>query len=410
MMNINIKQYDILGVNPQLYVNSEKRKQTDIGGFTSIILIILLILLISYFFLEVFMRNSFSVISHQITDTQPKLNLTYFPLSLGLVDKNAQLISLEGQVRIEADFREISQNYKQEIEKKITVITLEKCNKSVHFQHYSDLIDLNKFPFLEKFFCLPGYLNNLTLLGNWGDSINPNSIINVNIYKCINNQNNFNISSEICKNETIINANLLHVYLNVLYVDFDIDHNDYENPGKPIIRSETFPLSSTTFNIYNVRKKIVKYQTDTGFFFPDTKKKIFFQDEGYNLITNIYSDYYLNGLFGKITISLSKKTDIVVRNYLKLQSALANIGGIVEGIFFIFSFITKYFMKKNYYSELGKSSYKFSEDPQEKLKYFQPFNFKDYKKQKIKKIENETEGNFKKDKLCQLQRGNKAQK
>ena len=95
------------------------------------------------------------------------------------------------------------------------------------------------------------------------------------------------------------------------------------------------------------------------------------------MITDLRVNASPLGLFGNINISLSKKTDVFFRSYVKIQNAFANIGGIVEGIFFTFSVFMKYIMKKNYYTELGKSCYKFNSDQADKI-IFKPFQFENH--------------------------------
>jgi len=376
-MNFNLKNYDILSVNPQLYVESEKRQKTEFGGFTSVILVMILMASMVYFFLEVFLRNSFLVIYNQITDSRPVLNFTNLPIGLALFDSQAKLVDMEGQVRIFAEFHEISADKNREVLHKIIKIKLERCNISNHLGEYKDYFKKN--PLLEKYWCIPKGKYNLTLHGNWADSVNSNSYLLLKISKCFNTEDTYLFPTQICKNMTLIDSNLLQVFLNIFYLDNDIDHNNYENPGQLISKSETFALSSTSYSSYYIKKKIVKYQTDSGFLFSNLRNENFFQEDTLSMITDLSVNKSPTGLFGNINISLSKKTDIFFRGYIKLQSALANIGGIVEGIFFFFSAIMKLLMKRYYYTELGKSAYKFSADPIDKIQYFQPFKFKNYK-------------------------------
>lgn len=411
-MNINLKDYDILGVNPQLYIEEDRRRRTELGGFTSIILVIILLTAICYFCFEVFARNSFMVIYNQTTDSQPMLNLTEFPIGVALFDGKANLIELEGEVRIHAELHQISSYaFGKKPVQTITRIELERCSKDKHYGAYKDMLEKNQI--LEKYWCIPTGKQNLTLYGNWADSVNPNSYLVFKISKCMNYENNnytnnfinktfSNISNSVntnyssninstnsgnsiinnqaCKSDSVIQKNLLQVYLNIFFLDYDIDHNNYETPGMLIQRSETFALSSTSYSSYYLRKKIVKYQTDSGFLFSNIGNEVFFQEDSLSMITDLSVNNSPTGTFGNINISISKKTDVFFRSYIKIQSALANIGGIVEGIFFTFSFLMKFLMKGSYYKQLGRSAYSFGPDPTEKIKYFKPFKFKDLRR------------------------------
>ena len=329
----------------------------------SIITLIIVLFGTIYFFLEVFLRTSFVLIYNQTTDFSPVLNITNFPVGLAIFDSNAIPIeNLENQIRIYGEFYELSpdpQGYK--ITKlKLKQFPLERCDLDKHFGDYKYLF--NKIQGLNYYLCLPVNSVNLTLYGNYADGLNPNSFLIFQIAKCFNN-NNTDLFPEVkCFNRTTIDNNFNNVYLNMLFLDYDIDHKNSKNPGNIILRSETYPLSTTVYNRYFIRKKIVQYISDFGFLFSSIQNNVFFQDDSLNLNTDLRVNSSPIGLFGQVNISLSKKTDNYYRSYIKLQSALANIGGIVEGIFVIFSLLVKFIMSNNYFIDLGNKSYFFLDE------------------------------------------------
>ena len=103
-MSLEIKDFDILGITPQIYIDSCKRKKSRLGGFASILSVILIIFGFIYFFLEIILRNSYTLISNQIYGLDPILNLTNLPLAIGIFDSYANFIDNIDNTRDEEDF------------------------------------------------------------------------------------------------------------------------------------------------------------------------------------------------------------------------------------------------------------------------------------------------------------------
>lgn len=398
-MRFSLKNYDLLGIEPKIYHESHIRKRTIIGGIITIFSVILIVSAIIYFFSEIFLRNSFLLISNQTTDYQPKLDISKFPIMIGLYDSQGKHIEdLDSQVLIIGEFYEIknSKEDNNQIRFLVEKFKLKNCDLK-DFDEYAHLF--NKFS-LNKYYCIPNeHLKGKTFYGNFLDKNYDNSFLTIKIAKCVKGMPLINDlgNGDLCKTKDEINMNLSHVFLNFLFLDYDIDHSDYENPVKIVSRSETLSLSSTVFNCYHLRKRIGKYHTDSGFIFNNIKTNLFFQYEYFINITDLRIDNPMEIVFGQLIFSLSKKSDNYYRNYMKLQSALANIGGIVEGIFFLFSVIVKFLMKKQYYLDLGIKCFKVSQESQDKSylkEKISPFRFKLFKKSKNSEDVNKESSNW----------------
>lgn len=356
---MGVKFFDVLGINPRIYLNSEKRKKTKYGGAVSLVMILLIFCSIFYFFFELILRESFTLIYNQTVDFNPTLNISNIPLVFGFADQYANPIkNLENQIRIYGEYYQMNKNYDSDkpVLLGIKQLKMEKCDINKHFGNYYSFF--TKYAaMLDKFYCLPINEHNLTLYGTWGDSQNPNSYLVLKIAKCFNNENKEIFPDANCFNRTTIDSNLMNIYLNIVTLDYEINHTNVKNPDIISIRSDTFSLSSSVFNRYEIKKKIVNYQTDHGILFPILDYKQFFQYDISSLNTDLRVNISPIGLFGQISFSLSKKTDNYKRNYIKIQNVLANIGGIVDAIYIVFSLLFKYIMKGNYYNDLGNLVY-----------------------------------------------------
>jgi hypothetical protein len=82
-------------------------------------------------------------------------------------------------------------------------------------------------------------LNNQNISNdNKANNSNMNNSLEIN-----SSGSNVNSNSNVCKENSIIDKNLRQVYLIMFFLDYDVDHNNYEPPGKLNWRSETFSLS-----------------------------------------------------------------------------------------------------------------------------------------------------------------------
>lgn len=90
------------------------------------------------------------------------------------------------------------------------------------------------------------------------------------------------------------------------------------------------------------------------------KKEVYFQEDSIGVKTDLRVNISPIGIFAQMTFSLSKKTDNYFRNYHKLQSAIANIGELVQGIWWVLSALVRFLTKKGYYNDIGKKCFKTS--------------------------------------------------
>lgn len=365
-MSLGLKDLDFLGVSPTLYVTSSKWKKTNFGGIASILTAIILMTSIVYFFSEVLLRNSFSLIYNQTTDLNPILDYNPYPFAIGFFDGMGNSLSdFENQIRLYGEYYEVVPDPGEKIPNNLRSkkIKFEKCdlqNFKNHFGNFSYLF--KNMPRLKYYYCLPLNKLNFTLYGTYADALNAQSFFTVRVTKCFNSENTDLFPQVECLNRTIIDKNFSNVFLNLVYLDYELNHSNATSPGEIRSRSQSFPMSSSVYNKYFFKTKLIKYITDYGFLFSQLKTDYYFQEDTVSLSTDLRVNNSPIGLFGELNFSLSKKSDNYFRNYLKLQSALANIGGIVDGIFILCSLFVKFIMNDNYFNDIGKITYLFDKE------------------------------------------------
>ncbi len=166
---------------------------------------------------------------------------------------------LENQLTIRGEYIELDPNrirHESNTYSKISFFNLEECDLITKFGNYTNM--LKESLRTKKYFCIPNDKINLSLNGNWEENFNPGSFLVLSISNCLNdssNENQLAFSKKDCFEKKIIEKNFNNFFINVIYLNHDIDHNDFYNPGKLLVKSEAFPFNSSVFNIYHFKKK-----------------------------------------------------------------------------------------------------------------------------------------------------------
>jgi hypothetical protein len=115
----------------------------------------------------------------------------------------------------------------------------------------------------------------------------------------------------------------------------------------PKIRTEALAFNWDLHSRYFYSLRSILYQTDVGFLFQNKIK-----DEAYTFYLNQQNVQIRHGsflyptTFGTITFDRQPKSAMYYRAYSKLQTMLAKIGGIIQGIKFI-GYCFAYLITKN---------------------------------------------------------------
>src|SRR6185437_8135178 len=78
---------DILSAEPKLYINSQEKFRTKIGGFFSLLSGIAIFILAAYFIQEAFTRNNLTLIFNQTNLPNPMVNYTNQPMVITIQDQ-----------------------------------------------------------------------------------------------------------------------------------------------------------------------------------------------------------------------------------------------------------------------------------------------------------------------------------
>jgi hypothetical protein len=341
MLNF-IKNVDFLGKHPQTYIFKQSCYKTQFGGFMSILTLLSMAALSLYFIINLFTGTDLNLITSTTNKFEKKINLGDIPIFFKPTTSNGDRYD----TRLVYPIFQIWNYYPENGgTPNITTIPFKNCEKDNIKSKYEGTF--TNFS-LSEYYCLDNK-SNITLFGSNGDITNGYSKINIYLAKCTNNSAlNPNPSKNNCKPLSDINASLssspAHFYF--IYSDNNVVPENREAPFLPYIKTEDFrfPLSALYKFQYYFKKTFII--SDYGWMFEDKVEVNDFQYDNFDSLAYIGSSFSIKEAFGLISFTLSDNADVYKRSYIKMQTLVANIGGIINFLLIIAKTIVKYITNK----------------------------------------------------------------
>jgi hypothetical protein len=138
----------------------------------------------------------------------------------------------------------------------------------------------------------------------------------------------------------------LPVILYMTFPDYEINFQNLTSPYKPYIRTENFIFSTQTMNSYLYYLKKTFITSDYDFVFQNEKKVHSYQSYTMQSVSSLGTSFFVSEGFGVFQLALSSNANMHYRSYIKLQSLVANIGGVVNFIILFARVLIGYVAKK----------------------------------------------------------------
>jgi hypothetical protein len=356
-----IKSIDFLGNEPKLFIFKKNLYQTFLGGLISLLTTLTIISFSLYFITAAFTRQQVSLLSSQTTKFNKSLDLGNIPILFFPADKGGVFFNTSVAYPI---LQFWSYPSKSEGTVKITNVPLKQCETS-DLMDYKDLFA--DVPNLNSYYCMNKAGLNLTVYGDYGDINNGYSKLTVYIAKCKNDSiYNINPNKQGCLPQAKIDEFLgtLPLHLYTIFPDYEIDFQNLTSPFKPYIKTDDFLFSYLSMNTYMQFLRRTFITSDLGFVFEEPYQQFSYQSESIQSLTLMGSTFNVPEAYGVIIFSLSSKADIHNRSYIKLQSLVANVGGVVNFIYLLAKIIVNYISTKTLLLEYvnSRSDFKPSTD------------------------------------------------
>jgi hypothetical protein len=337
--------FDYVGYKPEISIYGSNRHKTFLGTILGFISAMSIIGISIYFTKTLFERKEISIIENDIRDASLPVNMTNSIFYFNILDgKNTPIntkffeikMDLWDMVRKEPDGPLVPQ---------ITHILLNDCTNEQEFGNYKNILSIVP---LEGSKCLSSGKYNLSLHGKYGD-FQPFSFINVAINFCNNKTNNFT-----CPSFSEMASVLKNVYLHYAFVEYELNHNDLNNPLKKYLKYESPPINWDLHIRYYQSLEVINYSTDFGFFFEDYELHSGYRTGNSDQSVSIRhgSTLYPDITFATLTFIRDTKTRNIFKSFLKIQNLLAKIGGILNALNFIFRFVCSMLTKNLFYTKI----------------------------------------------------------
>ena len=323
-----ILQLDIYGTNPRFTINGEKKFNTYFGSFMTIISYSIIFLFFCMYTLDVINHSKPKLITTIYSDSYPLeriITSKNFVITLSLQYSNYSNFINEKIYKIEAGLYIYNNGDETEKRTSVEVIKCSEFNFEIIPSYFKSLD-------LDNLYCLKN--GTFIIEGEYqSDSF---QYLYFTFSKCDNSTSN-----NTCYSEEIINHVLSGGYIGIFMSDKVVIPNNFSIPYQTYGKNLFTTYSLQQFSDYWIYFKPIEIFTDSGLFFPNSKKETFIAfDRAENIV-----DHRESTNFANIGLRESTKREVYERSYTKIQEAAANAGGIVKIVTLIGNAIVYYFRK-----------------------------------------------------------------
>jgi hypothetical protein len=344
-----ITKIDSIGIEPNFTFSRQSRYKTFLGGFLTILLGLLFLAGFFYFGRDVYAKLNPTLLQSRSINLNPKefeITPTNFPFYIALENNldNLNYFKDPTVFTVQAKFRNqvryIDQDGVIKLNVTSTILNVVDCDLNYHFPGLEDQFNTTAY---QNAYCLAP---NQTVVVD-GDF--PNDVFNIlqfNLFQCFNTTTKSN-----CKPQSVIDSMIKSTYVAVDYGSYIAKPANFTNPMERT-KTEYF----TTVSNYNQKQinlylKRLFHTTDEGFVFEDLKEVVY-TDVDYVKEFLTTDPPLVGARFLQIGIRMSYTEDYTNRTYLKIQTVLANVGGLFKFFSLTFEMFILFFTKEYFYLHL----------------------------------------------------------
>ena len=341
-----IRKCDLNGEKAEFKINESSSFQTLLGGSLSITILIMLAVAAWISGNDIFYHHNPEVnIEEKFYSNRPLLILDKYTLPISLAVQNEY-----GETFYSPKY------FSFEVIEQFTFISngttvlkyneVEACNES-HFPNFS--IEQLKTTGIPNYMCIKD--QNVTLEGYWDSEYI--KFLTLRLKLCTNSTDNGNMCAS--REETVEFFKQHHYGLNIFNQNSIVNTNDYDSPINNYILNIYKLVNINSFKLFSIFLKKDTVSTDSGLLFKSISElsTINYDDSNFDIM-DINSDSLV-----EFQLYSSIRSPIYNRKYLKVQTILANIGGLAKALMLNSYIISFYFSKIGYITTLMNSLYTF---------------------------------------------------
>jgi hypothetical protein len=330
-----MKTFDFISYQPSLYSEGNMRFKTNFGGITQLMFAIINISGILYFSKDIYYRLNPNVIeSTSVIDNPPEWVITpsdfNFIFSMNDPDsyapyKNESIYSVEFYITIVEGG--VLKEYKQ--------LSTEPCS-------------LDNFEGVDPGIFTPNFAFNSYYCINKNETVSLKGVLtssSINYYKFFVKACNNETSKVPCASQQVLDKMLDGTMITLYHVDKIFDPSNYTHPVKHYFNNYWQRVSKKFYNVVTFYFKTVNFIDDTGLFFEASSKSTTLK------VDRIAPSYDLQSSenFLEVLFMFNNNVTTFNRKYKRLQQVVAEIGGLVNAAFILFTVIVHYYTQSLYF-------------------------------------------------------------
>ena len=335
--------FDMYSNRISFFSNNRERIGSYFGLILTIIYLIISIILIVIYSLDTVKRTDMRVYDSTSFSSQTpfiSINSSMINFAFGLEDRISSNRFIDPSIyypeilyleRVKLPGGEFQTQNRVELK-------YERCTKEHFGANYKDLLVENE---LNNSYCISNF--NLTLAGGYKYEIM--NYIRIKIIPCVNStKNNFT-----CKSREEIDYYINGGYLSILFMDIGLNPSNFSFPVVHTLQDLYTTVDKQIFRDFILNFQLIEIQTDTGLISEKIYKEKYLQflSNEQSFYFRSEEEYYSGKQICAIQIRLSDLVHIQRRSYKKLQETFSIIGGYMQLLSTVFTFISLIISKLN---------------------------------------------------------------
>jgi hypothetical protein len=358
-MSDKLKDFDFLSRKTHLFLNGSSRIKTILGGVLTIILFLVGTASAIYMFKKIMIREDPTVYQNKVFQNSLKftINTTENVIALRLIDLSGlefdeTTFSVYAQMMYYKAKSSSLDNYK--FDKVVKPVKISKCgeNYKLNSTEFKNLFA--SFDFY-NYYCLDmGQL--LTIENSFGFS-SDFSFLNFYITSC-------NHRSD-CKKTQLSDKILDAFYVGLMSTQYSADNQNFNEPLQPYLFRYVDLSSSTVYKRTYLDLKNLNYVSDNGLFLTD---KVYYNKTAFDKVKSTsdfrFAELNKAKIYYQLTLSLNPEGihDTYFRNYLKIPTILASVGGFMNTLKICSTFFLYFFFKVSFIQTIFSNYFIYSKE------------------------------------------------
>jgi hypothetical protein len=380
MKAFKFKQVDFISSGPYFMIQNQYKEKSNYGALLSLIVIFTIVFLSWMLGNDIFYRQTPSVLDkEEFLEFFPKFdfNETNIFFTFRIEDTYGAPIPLDESIAsfslfyskfYPKDNSTISQNQTRKNSTFLSSLIYEENeidlgNCEYLYENYPNFLPLGD---LREMNCpKKENLSNFEIYGTW---TTPDfSYLVIYLKKCDRNHT-------VCKSDQEIEDYLSGTYLSVYFSDSILRPREYAQPVRKVMKNIYQLINLNQYKDVELTFATMSVETDSGWLIPETNSQNFSMYSGINLDTTIGEGDYLISLW----IYQSNFVKVYEREYIKIQTIIANIGGVSRFLILIAYLVNYSYNLKRINLKLMSEIFDYRNNFKEKMTFTRlPASFKD---------------------------------